>query len=170
MEIPICVHGPYTSLRAHTWRFSDLLKISHWIFFPSYMMISGIWPASGIAWVFFYLMAPYPDFRCLLCDLSSLMNFRKPLVWSLSSVFTCNGESDSSFLSTSELKLEVGPLAGTVGRICDSWPPGCKFKPHVGCGNYLKEKTKIKLEMDYLFLNLRKYYLASVLWYSLVTL
>ena len=41
------------------------------------------------------------------------------------------------------LKLEkLGCLAGSVGRVCGSSSQGCDFKPHIGCGAYLKNKVK----------------------------
>jgi len=45
----------------------------------------------------------------------------------------------------------MGRLAGSVRRVRNAGSQGCKFKPHVGCRDYLKQKktnktTKKKLK------------------------
>ena len=42
-----------------------------------------------------------------------------------------------------------GHLAGSVGRAYNSWSQGCEFKLHIGCSDYLKNKT-FKKTLEYL--------------------
>lgn len=37
-----------------------------------------------------------------------------------------------------------GHLAGSVSGASNSWPQGCEFETHVGCGDYFKKKIFFK--------------------------
>ena len=56
----------------------------------------------------------------------------------------CKIEIKESLLKTENRRC----LASSVGRACDSGSQGHEFKPHVGCGAYLKKNNnKIKLRI-----------------------
>ena len=38
----------------------------------------------------------------------------------------------------------AGLVAGSLGRMCDSWSQGHEFEPHFECRDYLNKDIKLK--------------------------